>query len=144
MVDQFWEAPGVQNKRCFGKSKIICQNLIPLPFLQCHWGCLYYKSLLGLSILQITITIKESHYLGQPLPNKVLCHRTHTQTITTTNKMSRALYLTLQRLCSLLLSMGRAATPPNHGASAPLCHMQAASRWARARCCWFACLGGAT
>ncbi len=38
--------------------------------------------------------------------------------------------------------MGRAVAPPNHGASAPRHHTQAASRRARARCRWFARLGG--
>ncbi len=34
------------------------------------------------------------------------------------------------------------AAPTNHGASAPLHHMQAKSRRACARCQWFACFGG--
>ncbi len=43
---------------------------------------------------------------------------------------------------ALSLSMGRAVAPPNHGASAPRSHTQAASRRACARCRWFARLGG--
>jgi hypothetical protein len=46
-----------------------------------------------------------------------------------------------KRLCPLL-SMGRAAAPPNHGAAAPQCRTQGASHRACARCRWFACLGG--
>jgi hypothetical protein len=34
----------------------------------------------GVVYLQISITILERHYLGQPLPNEVLCHKTHAQT----------------------------------------------------------------
>ena len=38
--------------------------------------------------------------------------------------------------------MGRAAVRPNHGAAAPQDHAEAASYRGRARCRWFACLGG--
>ncbi len=40
------------------------------------------------------------------------------------------------------LSVGRAATPLNHGAAPPQYHAQAASHWACIHCHWFACLGG--
>ena len=43
---------------------------------------------------------------------------------------------------ALSLSMGRAAVRPNHGAAAPHRHAEAASYRGRARCRWFACLGG--
>ena len=49
---------------------------------------------------------------------------------------------TLQQLCPLSLSMGRAVAPPNHGASAPLHYTQAESHPACALCRWFARLGG--
>ncbi len=39
------------------------------------------------------------------------------------------------------LSMGNAVAPQNHGAAAPQCHAQAASRRGCACCCWFARLG---
>jgi hypothetical protein len=71
LVDKFWELQEYQHKSCFGKSKSIYQNFICLPF---------FAMPLGLSILQISITILDRHYLSQPLPNKVLCHKTHTQT----------------------------------------------------------------
>ena len=38
--------------------------------------------------------------------------------------------------------MGRAAVPTNHGAAAPHRHAEAASYRGRARCRWFAFLGG--
>jgi hypothetical protein len=63
----------------------------------------------------------------------------HNHTHTTIN-MSRSCP-TVQRL-ALSLSMGRAVAPPNHGASAPRHHTQAASRRACACCRWSDCLGG--
>ena len=69
-------------------------------------------------------------------------HKTQntTHTDTTTNKMSRATLPSSGFAPSL--SMGGAVAPPNHGAAAPQCHAQAATRWGCARCCWFARLGG--
>ncbi len=63
----------------------------------------------------------------------------HNHTHTTIN-MSRSCP-TLQRL-ALSLSMGRAVAPPNHGASAPRHHTQAASRRGCACCRWSDRLGG--
>jgi hypothetical protein len=70
-------------------------------------------------------------------------HASTTQNTTTqytTINMSRS-RPTLQRL-ALSLSMGRAVAPPNHGASAPRHHTQAASRRACACCRWSDRLGG--
>jgi hypothetical protein len=64
----------------------------------------------------------------------------NTTTQHTTINMSRSCP-TLQRL-ALSLSMGRAVAPPNHGASAPRHHTQAASRRACACCRWSDRLGG--
>ncbi len=58
---------------------------------------------------------------------------------TTTNKMSHA---TLPSSgFALSLSMGGAVVPPNHGATAPQRHAQAATRRGCACCHWFTCLG---
>jgi hypothetical protein len=58
---------------------------------------------------------------------------------TTTNKMSRA---TLpSSVFAPSLSMGGAVAPPNHGATAPQRHVQAATCRGCACCRWFACLG---
>jgi hypothetical protein len=64
----------------------------------------------------------------------------NTTTQHTTINMSRS-RPTLQWL-ALSLSMGRAVAPPNHGASAPQHHTQAASRRACAYCRWSDRLGG--
>ncbi len=60
-------------------------------------------------------------------------------TDTTTSKISHATLPSSSFAPSL--SIGRAVVLPNHGATAPQRHAQAASRRGCARCCWFACLG---
>ena len=74
-------------------------------------------------------------------PGHWLEHKTQntTHTDTTANKMSRATLPSSGFAPSL--SMGRAVAPPNHDATAPQRHAQAASCRGCARCCWFACLG---
>jgi hypothetical protein len=58
---------------------------------------------------------------------------------TTTNKISHATLPSSSFAPSL--SMGGVVAPPNHGATAPQCHAQAATHRGCACCCWFACLG---
>ena len=46
LVGMFWRPQIYQNILCFGNSQNIYQNFNRQPFLQYHWGCLYYKYLL--------------------------------------------------------------------------------------------------
>jgi hypothetical protein len=63
---------------------------------------------LGLSILQIFITILDRLYLSQPLPNKVLSQKTHTQTHHNTQQdvlialQARQCHELMTKGCSLL------------------------------------------
>jgi hypothetical protein len=56
------------------------------------------------------------------------------------NQQDEPCHPTLQQLCPLSLH-GRAVAPPNHGATAPQRHEQAASYQGCDCCRWFACLG---
>ncbi len=83
-----------QNILCFGNSQNIYQNFIRRPI---------FAIPLGLAILQISITILDRHNLSQPLPNEVLSHKTHTQTHHNNQQDEPPPYLTLQRLCQIMV-----------------------------------------
>jgi hypothetical protein len=77
------------------------------------------------------------------------CHKTQNATTNTTHITQHTQQPTNMSRChptprgfALSLSVGRAAMPPNHHATAPQCHTQVPSHWACAQCCWFINLGG--